>query len=265
MNWQLSPHGTNVSCLAQQPPQMLLTFTTPRRAARSDQTGSATTPCSRVEQKMRIDLAGQRIPGSPNSNCCATLQFSRCAVVPKSSAAPHDISVASSAQQEPPVPTGWMQTTQVAWSPATPATPRDPAQTYASQQAAAIPTTFLAFPPSRTMSRGIFKNVNGPKSHKSSLLGSPGASTRPQSAVAPAVMVPAFIGQPRRNCDDRAANRSHPRALPSNPSKRAFHDIPNRYGNPTAASTTPRISGGVINSINFNFLVRLAPFGDHRQ
>src|SRR4029077_14986002 len=107
----------------------------------------------------------------------------------------------------------------------------------------------------RTTSRGIFKNVNGPKFHKSSLLGiacrinppsnpavdAAGMASHSWKASAGMVIIAPPIGPTTRP--------------PSKPIRKApsSERSANRYGKPTSRSATPTTSGGVMNSISFSF------------
>src|SRR5579864_3950259 len=107
----------------------------------------------------------------------------------------------------------------------------------------------------RTTSRGIFKNVNGPKFHKSSLLGMAWRINPPSKPAVDAA------GMASHSCPINAGTVMIAPPIgpttrpPSKPIKNApsSERSPNRYGNPTNRNETPRIKGGVMNSISFSF------------
>src|SRR6266436_5449713 len=169
------------------------------------------------------------------------------------SGAATDISVASTHSKSHQSHAGWMANSHFGFVATASAT--RPSSKITQASSGSNSQDILACRTNLTMSRGIFKNVNGPKSHKSSLFGiacrinppsnpavaAAGIASHSCPASAGMVMIAPPIGPTTRP--------------PSKPIKNApsSDKSANRYGNPTRRSETPRINGGVINNISFNF------------
>src|SRR5713101_3826526 len=101
----------------------------------------------------------------------------------------------------------------------------------------------------------MFKNVKGPKFHKSSLLG---IAWRIKPPSKPAVDA---AGMASHSCAISAGMvmMAPPIGPTTRPPSKPIKNAPssersaNRYGNPTRRRDTPTISGGVMNNISFNF------------
>src|SRR6267378_1228319 len=254
MNCNSSRSGTNVSCLRSSRRKMLLSFSTTPRAASGSNRISDDTVFSVLNKKcglIWLDSASMR---AFSSNCwCRSRFISMRVLFQIFSGAATDISVASTHSKSHQSHAGWMANSHLGFVATASAT--RPSSKITQASSGSNSQDILARRTNLTMSRGIFKNVNGPKSHKSSLFGiacrinppsnpavaAAGIASHSCPASAGMVMIPPPIGPTTRP--------------PSKPIRNApsSDKSANRYGNPTSRSDTPRINGGVINSINFNF------------
>src|SRR5258707_6446768 len=169
------------------------------------------------------------------------------------SGAATDISVASTHRKRHESKAGGRATSHLVFVPTASAT--RPSSKITQASSGSNSHDILARRTNLTMSRGIFKNVNGPKSHKSSLFG---IACRINPPSNPAV---AAAGMASHSCPASAGMViiAPPIGPTTRPPSKPIRNAPssdksaNRYGNPTKRSDTPRTSGGAINNLNFNF------------
>src|SRR5712671_1308205 len=254
MNCNSSRSGTNVSCLRSSRRKMLLSFSTTPRAASGSNRISDDTVFSVLNKKcglIWLDSASMR---AFSSNCwCRSRFISMRVLFQIFSGAATDISVASTHNKSHQSHAGWMANSHFGFVATASAT--RPSSKSAQASKGSNSQDIFACRTNRTMSRGIFKNVNGPKSHKSSLLGIAWRINPPSNpAVAAAGIAshswPASAGMVMNTPPIGPTTRPPSKPIRNAPSS---DKSANRYGNPTSRSDTPRISGGVMNSINFNF------------
>src|SRR6267143_6411527 len=255
MNCNSSPSGTTISCLRSSSRKILLSFSTTPRAASGSNRISDETVFSVLNKKcglIWLDSASMR---AFSSNCwCRSRFISMRVLFQIFSGAATDISVASTHSKSHQSHAGWMANSHFGLVATASAT--RPSSKIAQASKGSNSQDIFACRTNRTMSRGIFKNVNGPKSHKSSLLG---IACRINPPSNPAV---AAAGIASHSCEISAgivmiAPPIGPTTRPpSNPIKKApsSDKSANAYGDPpTSRSVTPRISAGVMNSINLSF------------
>src|SRR6267378_1752825 len=254
MNCNSSFSGTNVSCLRSRRRRILLKRNTTPRAVSGSKRINAETVFSVLNKKcglIWLDSASMR---AFNNNCwCRSRSFSMRVLFQIFSGAATDISVASTHSKSHQSHAGWIANNHFGFVATASATRPNSKITQASSGSNSH--DILARRTNLTMSRGIFKNVNGPKSHKSSLFG---IACRINPPSNPAV---AAAGMASHSCPASAGivMIAPPIGPTTRPPSKPIRNAPssdksaNRYGNPTSRSDTPRISGGVINSINFNF------------
>src|SRR5882762_914063 len=254
MNCNSSRNGTNVSCLRSSRRKILLSFSTTPRAASGSKRISEDTVFSVLNKKCGLIWLESASMRAFSSNCwCRSRFISMRVLFQIFRGAATDISVASTHSKSHQSHAGWMANSHFGFVATASAT--RPSSRIAQASKGSNSQDIFACRTNRTMSRGIFKNVNGPKSHKSSLLGiacrinppsnpavaAAGIASHSWPASAGMVMIAPPIGPTTRP--------------PSKPIRNApsSDKSANRYGNPTSRNDTPRISGGVINNINFNF------------
>src|SRR6266404_9934943 len=254
MNCNSSRNGTNVSCLRSSRRKILLNFSTTPRAASGSNRISEDTVFSVLNKKcglIWLDSASMR---AFNSNCwCRSRFISMRVLFQIFSGAATDINVASTHSKSHQSHAGWMANNHFGFVATASAT--RPSSKIAQASKGSNSQDIFACRTNRTMSRGIFKNVNGPKSHKSSLLG---IACRINPPSNPAV---AAAGMASHSCPASAGMVmiAPPIGPTTRPPSKPIKNAPssdksaNRYGNPTKRSETPKINGGVINNINFNF------------
>src|SRR5579859_4734327 len=254
MNCNSSRSGTNVSCLRSKRRKILLSFsTTPRAASGSNRIKDETV--FRVLNKkcglIWLDSASMR---AFSSNCwCRSRFISTRVLFQIFSGAATDITVAKTHSSSHQFQYGSMANSHFGFVAMASATRPNSRPTHASSGSNS--QDICAWRTRRTTSRGIFKNVNGPKFHKSSLLG---MAWRIKPPSKPAVDA---AGMASHSCPINAGTVMIAPPIgpttrpPSKPIKNAPSSdrSPNRYGNPTNRNETPRIKGGVMNNISFSF------------
>src|SRR5712664_438125 len=254
MNCNSSRSGTNVSCLRSSRRKILLSFSTTPRAASGSKRISDDTVFSVLNKKCGLIWLESASMRAFSSNCwCRSRFISMRVLFQIFSGAATDISVASTHSKSHQSHAGWMANSHFGFVATASAT--RPSSKIAQASKGSNSQDIFACRTNLTMSRGIFKNVNGPKSHKSSLLG---IACRINPPSNPAV---AAAGMASHSCPASAGivMIAPPIGPTTRPPSKPIRNAPssdksaNRYGNPTKRSETPRISGGVMNNINFNF------------
>src|SRR6266481_5859896 len=169
------------------------------------------------------------------------------------SGAATDISVASTHSKSHQSHAGWMANSHFGFVATASAT--RPNSKIAQASKGSNSQDILARRTNLTMSRGIFKNVNGPKSHKSSLFGIACRISPPSN---PAV---AAAGMASHSCPASAGivMIAPPIGPTTRPPSKPIKNAPssdksaNLYVEPTSRKVTPKISGGTIKNISLIF------------
>src|SRR6267143_6271552 len=254
MNCNSSRKGTNGSCLRSSRRKMLLSFSTTPRAASGSNRISDDTVFSVLNKKCGLIWLESASMRALSSNCwCRSRFISMRVLFQIFSGAATDISVASTHNPSHQSQCGSIANSHLGLVATASATRPSSSPTQAISGSSS--QEIFACRSKRTTSRGIFKNVNGPKFHKSSLLGiawrinppsnpavdAAGMASHSCAASAGIVIIAPPIGPTTRP--------------PSSPIRNApsSERSANRYGNPTNRSATPTTSGGVMNSISFSF------------
>src|SRR6202158_4577048 len=254
MKCNSSRKGTNVSCLRSSRRKMLLSFSTTPRAESGSKRISDDTVFSVLNKKCGLIWLESASMRAFSSNCWCRSRFISIRVLFQIfSGAATDISVARTQSASHQSHCGSIANSHFGLVATASATRPSSRPTHASSGSNSHDT--LRSRTKRTTSRGIFKNVNGPKFQRSSLLGiawrikppsnpavdAAGIASHSCAAKAGMVMIAPPIGPTTRP--------------PSKPIRNApsSERSAKRYGNPTKRSETPTISGGVMNNISFSF------------
>src|ERR1700682_5615419 len=254
MKCNSSRKGTNVSCLRSSRRKMLLSFSTTPRAESGSKRISDDTVFSVLNKKCGLIWLESASMRAFSSNCWCRSRFISIRVLFQIfSGAATDISVARTQSASHHSHCGSIANSHFGLVATASATRPSSRPTHASSGSNSHDT--LRSRTKRTTSRGIFKNVNGPKFQRSSLLG---IAWRIKPPSNPAV-VPAFI--PIHSCAAKAGMVmiAPPIGPTTRPPSKPIRNAPSsersakRYGNPTKRSETPTISGGVMNNISFSF------------
>src|SRR5712692_7032815 len=254
MNCSSSRSGTNVSCLRSSRRKMLLSFSTTPRAASGSKRISDDTVFSVLNKKcglIWLDSASMR---AFSSNCwCRSRFISMRVLFQIFSGAATDISVASTHNPSHQSQCGSIANNHLGFVAITSATRPSSSPTQAISGSSSH--DIVPCRSKRTTSRGIFRNVNGPKFHKSSLLGIAWRINPPSNPAVDAA------GMASHSCAASAGMViiAPPIGPTTRPPSRPIRNAPSsersakRYGKPTKRSATPTTSGGVMNSISFSF------------
>src|SRR6266849_5308167 len=254
MKCNSSRSGTNVSCLRSSRRKMLLSFSTTPRAASGSKRISDDTVFSVLNKKCGLIWLESASMRAFSSSCwCRSRFISMRVLFQIFSGAATDISVASTHNPSHQSQCGSMANNHcglVATANATRPSSK-PTQAISGSSSHDIVPCLTK----RTTSRGMFKNVNGPKFQKSSLLGIAWRINPPSNPAVDAA------GMASHSCAASAGMViiAPPIGPTTRPPSRPIRNAPSsersakRYGKPTKRSATPTTSGGVMNSISFSF------------
>src|ERR1700722_20346442 len=254
MKLNSSFNGTNVSCLRSNRRKMLLSLSTTPRAKSGSTRINDDTVFSVLNKKwglIWLDSASMR---AFNSNCwCRSRFISMRVLFQIFSGTATAITVASTDRISHQFQCGSIANSHLGVVAITSAT--RPSSSPPHPSSGSSSHDVFTRRASRTKSRGMFKNVNGPKLQRSSLVGIISRINPPSS---PAV---AAAGMPSHSwaINEGIVMISPPIGPTTRPPRSPIRNAPssdrsaNRYGWPTRRNTTPTISGGVMNSISFNF------------
>src|SRR6266446_33103 len=254
MKCSSSRSGTNVSCLRSSRRKMLLSFSTTPRAASGSKRISDDTVFSVLNKKCGLIWLESASMRAFRSNCwCRSRFISMRVLFQIFSGAATDISVASTHNPSHQSQCGSIANSHLGLVATASATRPSSSPTQAISGSSS--QEIFACRSKRTTSRGIFRNVNGPKFHKSSLLGIAWRIKPPSSPAVDAA------GMASHSCAASAGivMISPPIGPTTRPPSKPIRNAPSsersakRYGKPTSRSDTPTISGGVMNNISFSF------------
>src|SRR5467141_2235646 len=255
MNCSSSRSGTNVSCLRSSRRRMLLSFSTTPRAESGSKRISAETVFSVLNRKCGLIWLESASMRAFKSNCwCRSRFISTRVLFQIFNGEATDISVAittSSSHQSQCESTAKSHFGLVASTSATRPSSRP---THAPR--GAISHDNSAFRNRRIVALGMFKNVKGPKFQRSSLLGLACRINPPSTPAVDAAGIASHSCEISAGMVMIAPPIGPTTRPPSNPIRKApsSDKSANAYGDPpTSRSVTPRISGGVMNSINLSF------------
>src|SRR5712664_801282 len=254
MKCNSSRKGTNVSCLRSSRRKMLLSFSTTPRAASGSKRISDDTVFSVLNKKCGLIWLESASMRALSSNCwCCSRFISMRVLFQIFSGAATDISVASTHNPSHQSQRGSIANSHLGFVATASATRPSSSPTHASsgsnsQDIAPCRTR-------RTTSRGIFKNVNGPKFQRSPLLGIAWRIKPPSSPAVDAA------GMASHSCAASAGMViiAPPIGPTTRPPSKPIRNAPSsdrsakRYGKPTRRSATPTTSGGVMNNMSFTF------------
>src|SRR6267143_1378863 len=255
MNCSSSFSGTKVSCLRSSRRKILLSFKTTPRAESGSMRISAETVLSVLNRKCGLIWLESASILAFNKSCwCRSRFISMRVLFQIFSGAATDISVAITTSPSHQSQLGSIAKRHLRFVACTSAT--RPSSSPMHVVSGAISQDNSALRSNFTVAFGMLKNVNGPKFQRSSLLGMACLIKPPSSPAADAT------GIASHSCEISAGmvTIAPPIGPTTRPPSKPIRNAPssdrsaNAYGwCPTKRSVTPTISGGVMNSINFNF------------
>src|SRR6267378_2908459 len=255
MNCSSSRSGTNVSCLRSSRRRMLLSFSTTPRAESGSKRINADTVLRVLNRKCGLIWLESASMRAFSKSCWWRSRFISMRVLFQIfSGAATDISVAITVSPSHQFQCASIAKSHFGFVARTSATRPSSRPTHTPN--GAISHDNSALRSSFTVALGMFKNVNGPKFHRSSLLG---IACRINPPSKPAVDA---AGMASHSCEISAGMViiAPPIGPTTRPPSSPIRNAPssdksaNAYGGPpTSRSVTPTISAGVMNNISLSF------------